>query len=275
VRRIFDYFDVVPQEFERLKQLEEEINHFKNIKVALADISELNEKVEAVRTYQDPAAIEKVLDDKLSKKEISLAEYKKGIKEAARMVRESEAKYHDKRLKIRHVANHYYIPIILSGETERIDYIKHIIQTPSEIKFVDKLEEYLGKAGNKFVGFDWWMFSKLDESLDSVGIPYYDGTANKVREFNPDFVFWLQKGEDYYIVFIDPKGTEHTDYQRKIGGYQEFFEGADGTPKTISHNGGKARVFAFLHTDDVDGLPKAYNKYWFDNIETVLTTILE
>ena len=46
VRRIFDYFSVVPQEFERLKKLEEEINHFKNIKVSLKDISDLAGKIE-------------------------------------------------------------------------------------------------------------------------------------------------------------------------------------------------------------------------------------
>ena len=66
------------------------------------------------------------------------------------MVREATAEYQGKRLKIRHVANHYYIPIILSGETERIDYIKHIIQEDSEIKFLNRLEEYLAKPSNRF-----------------------------------------------------------------------------------------------------------------------------
>lgn len=150
VRRIFDYFSIVQQEFERLKQLEEEINHFKNIKVLLKDISDLTEKVDAVRHYTDPAEIEKQLDDKLAKKEITLQEYKEGIKQAARMVREARAEYQGKRLRISHVANHYYIPMILSGETDRIDYIKHIIQGESEVKFINRLEEYLGRANNKF-----------------------------------------------------------------------------------------------------------------------------
>lgn len=273
VGRIFEYFRIVPQEFDRLKTLEEEINHFKNIKVALKDISDLKEKVEAVRQYSDPATIEKQLDDKLTKKEITLAEYKKGIKQSVQMVRETEYKYQDKCLKIRHVANHYYIPMILSGETERIDYIKHIIQTASEVKFIDKLEGYLSKAGNKFQDFDWWMFSKLDESLDKVCVPYYDGMSNKVREFNPDFIFWLQKGDCYFIVFIDPKGTEHTDYQRKIDGYKTLFEVKCGGQKTIPHVGKKVKVFVFLYTTDTDGLSKAYKNYWFDNIDKTLTRI--
>jgi type III restriction enzyme len=274
VRRVFDYFNIMPQEFDHLKKLEEEINHFKNIKISLKDITELSEKVEAVRQYSDPAAIEKELDEKLTKKKITLQDYKEGIKQAARMVKEAEAKYHDKRLKIRHVANHYYIPMILSGETERIDYIKHIIQTPSEVTFVNHLEEYVAQPGNKFNDFDWWFFSKLDESLDDVYVPYYDGTSNKVRKFKPDFIFWLEKGSKYYVVFVDPKGTEHTEYQRKIDGYSELFEDKGAHKKTIPHNGHKVKVFTFLHTDDIDGLPNLYKKYWFDDIDKAVTSIL-
>jgi len=274
VRRIFDYFSIVPQEFERLKQLEEEINHFKNIKVSLKDISDLSEKIEAVRHYTDPAEMEKQLDDKLAKKEITLKEYKEGIKQTARMVKEARAEYQGKRLKISHVANHYYIPMILSGETDRIDYIKHIIQEESEVKFINRLEEYLGRANNQFQDFDWWMFSKLDESLDDVYLPYYDGSSNKVREFKPDFIFWLQKGDDYFIVFIDPKGTEHTDYQRKIDGYSDIFEEADKIKKLIVHHGRKVRVYVFLHTENVDVLPRKYKQYWSDDVEKVLASVL-
>jgi len=274
-RRIFDYFSIVPQEFERLKQLEEEINHFKHIKVSLKDISDLTSKVESVRQFEEPEVIKKQLKEKLERKEIDLDEYTAGIEKTARMVREIPAEYQGKRLKIRHVANHYYIPLILSAETERIDYIKHIIQTPSEVRFVNLLEEYLARPNNRFKDFNWWMFSKLDETLDDVYIPYYDGTSNKVRDFKPDFIFWFRKGDDYFIVFIDPKGTEHTEYQRKIEGYSAIFEKIDGSKKTIYHDGKKVKVFAFLHTDNVDGLPKKeYKRYWFDDLERVLVSVL-
>jgi len=274
VQRILDYFSIVPQEFERLKQLEDEINHFKNIKVSLKDISDLTEKVDTVRHYTDPAELEKHLDDKLAKKKITLQQYKEGIKQAARMVKEAKAEYQGKRLRINHVANHYYIPMILSGETDRIDYIKHIIQEGSEVKFINRLEGYVEKANNKFQDFDWWMFSKLDESLDEVYLPYYDGSSNKVREFKPDFVFWLQKGDNYFIVFIDPKGTEHTDYQRKIDGYHVLFEDRGGGKKVIPHKGKMVKVYTFLYTDDVDGLSKHYKRYWCDDFGKALTSIL-
>ena len=179
------------------------------------------------------------------------------------------SEYQGKRLKISHVANHYYLPLIISGEIERIEYIKHIVQTPSEIEFLNSLEAYLATSGNRLEHFDWWMFSKLDESLDDVYIPYYDGTSNKVRHFKPDFIFWLQKGNEYFIVFIDPKGTEHTDYQRKIDGYSAIFEDADGAKKRFGHNNKVVGVFTFLHTADKDGLPKPYKRYWFDDLDKI------
>lgn len=267
VRRIFDYFDVTPKEFECLKPLEDEIRHFKNIQVVLENIYELQRKIDRVRNY--PLQINEL---RATYGKLPPEEYERRRQQISQA--EEFSGEDGKRLRIRYVANHYYIPMILSDEGDRIKWIKHILQTESEIKFLEKLEKYLEQDENKFKEFDWWMFSKLDESLDEVYIPYYDGTSNKVREFKPDFIFWLQKGNEYFIIFVDPKGTEHTDYQRKIDGYSAIFEVADGAKKPLGHNGKKVFVFAFLHTDDTDGLPAKYRAYWFDDVEKMLTSVL-
>ncbi len=68
------------------------------------------------------------------------------------------------------------------------------------------------------------MFSKLDQTLDEVYIPYYNPKVNNIAKFKPDFIFWLQKDNRYVILFIDPKGTEYTDGYRKIDGYSRIFE---------------------------------------------------
>lgn len=274
LRRIFAYFGVIPEEFDRFKKLEDEIRHFRSIQVSLKAISDLTSKVESVRDFEDPEVIKKQLKRKLERKEINLDEYTAGVERVARMVREVPAEYSGKRLKIRHVANHYYIPVIISGEKERIEFIKHIIQEESEIEFLNQLETYLSKPENKFTNFDWWMFSKLDENLDKVYIPWYDGKVNRIREFKPDFIFWLQKGDEYFIVFIDPKGTEHTEYERKIDGYSAIYEQGNGEKKPIAHNGKRVFVFAFLHTADTDRLSAGYRQYWFDKVDRVLTSVL-
>jgi hypothetical protein len=272
VRRIFDYFSIIPHEFDGLRKLGDEIKHFRNIKVSLRDISELTAKVEKVAQYQYPEPIKKELKAKFERKEISIDQFMKGVEETVGLERESIVKFDDQRLSIRHVANHYYIPMILSGENKRVDYIKHIIQTPSEVAFVNHLDDYLTKPQNKFKYFDWWLFSKLDESIDSVYIPYYDASSNRIREFNPDFIFWLEKGSKYFIVFIDPKGIQHTDYEHKIDGYSKLFE-TKGSPRVISHEKRKVKVLVYLHTEDTDALSRAYKKYWFESIEKVLDSI--
>lgn len=276
-RRVLDYFGIVPEDFERLKALEDEIRHFKQITVSLKDISELEQKVDQVSRYQEPKIIEAELDAKLDRGEITRKEYKEGIKRSALMVKEATVQYEAKRLRIKHLANHYYIPIILSGEKDRISYIKHIIQTPSEIEFLNRLEQYLNEQGNNLKAFDWWFFSKLDESLDDVYIPWYDPKANDIRHFNPDFVFWLQKSRNYYIVFIDPKGTEQREPDRKLAGYKRIFEETTGIPKILSYNGDRAKVFCFFWTADVHQLPEelGYKGYWVDSMDTVLARILD
>lgn len=265
VGRILDYFSVIPEEFERLKELEEEIRHFRSIKVSLKDISDLQSRVEKVKQY--PTLLKEL---QAQYGTIPAEEYM----QKARSLSGSEQFDEDgQRIRIKYVANHYYIPIILS-EAEKVDYIKHIIKTPSEVKFVKDLERYL-ENDNKFKEFDWWLFSKLDESLDQVYIPYYDPKTNRIRHFYPDFVFWLQKGDGYFIVFIDPKGTSHTDYMHKIAGYRMVFEEDDSGKKVLPHDGLKVRVFTFLYTDDVNVLAQGYRKYWSDNIRKAIANVLE
>ena len=163
IQRIFGYFSVVPEEFEDLRELNDEIRHFKNIKVYLKDISDIQKKIEDVKDY--PSQV-KELQKQYGK--ISPQEY---IERAKNLSGEESFEYDHKKIKIKYIANHYYIPLILSLD-EKVDYIKHIIKTQSEARFINDLEGYLTKADNKFKVFDWWMFSKLDESLDKVYIPY-------------------------------------------------------------------------------------------------------
>ena len=63
------------------------------------------------------------------------------------------------------------------------------ISTPSEVKFINELEDYLKEDRSKFNNFDWWLFSKIDGTLDEVYIPYYNPDTNRISRFNPDFIF--------------------------------------------------------------------------------------
>jgi hypothetical protein len=165
------------------------------------------------------------------------------------------------------------LPLIVSKD-EKIDYIKHIIKTESEVNFIEKLEEYLKNENNKFKNFDWWMFSKIDESLDEVYIPYYDSEENSLKRFKPDFIFWLRKGNSYFIVFVDPKSYKFTDYHDKIDGYKMIFE-ENNRPKEFKYKNFTCYVYCFLNTSDVDRLKShPYKNYWFDNFDKLLENLI-
>jgi superfamily II DNA or RNA helicase len=264
IQRIFNYFSIKPQELEGLKELEEEIKHYKNIKVYLEDIDKIKSKIEKVKECPDK---NKKLENELSKlsDEVRKNIEKLLIKEATEIY-----KFDHQSIRIKYVTHHYYIPLILSETNsieEKMSHIRHIIKTPSEVRFVEDLEDYLAKDDNKFKEFDWWMFSKLDESLDKVFIPYYNPSENKVSNFNPDFIFWLQKGNKYFIVFVDPKGTEHSGWADKLNGYKNVFEGKF---KEI-----KVKLFFISRDASIvrQRFPE-HSQYWFSNIGKMLETII-
>jgi len=256
--RLFAYFRVIPEEVEGLKPLEDEICHFRHIKVFLKDIKELEEKISRVR-----AAPRRVAEMR-AKYEAGQLSFEELISQA-RAIKEFETfNRHGYTLYIKRIANHYYVPVLLSP-SEKIDYIRHVIRHPSEARFINVLECYLGQEDNAFRKLDWWSFSKIDETLDEVYIPYYDPNSNRIRRFVPDFIFWLQKESDYAIVFVDPKGMKHAEYQHKVDGFRQIFRDKTGMPKPLSFDGLRVQVHLFLYTQDANRAPAGYREYWFDN----------
>lgn len=273
LQRYFNYLDLNEEELEKFKHLEDEIKHYKNIRVYLEDLESLkilNNKIKNVAEYENLIKVKKEeLKEKYNRGEIDIDQY---TQEIVKITQSTKREDNFKQLKIKHIAEHYYIPIILS-EDEKIDYIKHIIKVKSEVDFIEDLEEYLKKENNKFKEFDWWMFSKIDENLDEVYIPYYNPNTNKISKFKPDFIFWLRKENDYFIVFIDPKGTEYVDAERKIDGFEKIFQ-ENGKSKVFDHENLKVRVKLLYRTKDKSKATKQYEKYWFESIDEMLEKIL-
>ena len=262
---IFNFWGARFKDFEQFKELENEIRHFEEVSVYLEDISRLKMKIKDVSSYPEK---KKELQASYSK-----IPYEEFVKKSQSLKREEEFEYENKKIKIKYIAEHYYFPLILSKD-EKIDYIKHIIKTRSEVEFIEKLENYLNSENNKFKEFDWWMFSKIDESLDEVYIPYYDIEKGSIRKFKPDFIFWLKKANNYFIVFVDPKSTKFTDYENKIYWYKKLFE-ENNKPKAFKYKNLNCYVYCFLYTNDKDkvrGTP--YENYWFESIDKVLDKIL-
>ena len=274
IPRLISHVNIPIKELEKFKILEEEIVHFKRIGVFLDEerLKLFREKLEKVKKY--PKRIEKEQELAELYGKISQAEYDKRKSEIEKEYAECESiSIGGRELGIYYIAEHYYLPL-LSTE-EKIEWINHVINTPSEHKFIRDLIDYSKKENNLFKKFDWWMFSKIDEHLDEIYIPYYDSSHNSLRKFKPDFIFWLCKNKDYYILFIDPKGIQHTEFGYKIDGYEKIFRKEDGSIKIFQEHGFKIRVFLNLYTDDKSKIPERMGKeYWFDSIEKSLNNLL-
>ncbi|NSW44939.1 MAG: DEAD/DEAH box helicase family protein, partial [Bacteroidales bacterium] len=269
LRNIFKHFSNKAKEFKTFKKLEEEIIHFKRINITADKLNSLREKIEKVKKAKDKDQLKKEIKEKFEKKEIDIDEYTRQIENlSTNIVKETESKYStNENLKIKYIANHYYLPVALT-ESERADFIQHIIKHKSEVDFINELENYLQQENNYFSQFDWWFFSKIDETLDEIYIPYYNPKTNRIDKFKPDFIFWLKKGDEYTILFVDPKGTEHSDAYRKIDGYKRMF----GT-KAGNYNNLKIKVKLLLKTSDLAKVEEEYKNYWFDSLINLKTML--
>ncbi|GAA9656628.1 DEAD/DEAH box helicase family protein [Helicobacter pylori] len=180
----------------------EKIVHFKRVKVRADKKEKLIQTIQEVKEY---APLDKERT-KIAQGEIDPYDTEKHKQDRTFKVDEAEL------LKLK---EHYYTPLI---KAKNCDWLKHVVKVKSESDF---LEELLKITETLQENYDFWAFSKIDEHLDNLFIPYIDNGATE-RHFFPDFIFWLEKGGTQIICFIDPKGSKHTDYEHKADAYQLF-----------------------------------------------------
>ncbi|GAA7598524.1 DEAD/DEAH box helicase family protein [Helicobacter pylori] len=198
----------------------EKIVHFKRIKVKASKKEELVKKIQEVKEYAPLGKQDKTFEA-----------------DGAELLKLKE---------------HYYTPLI---KAKNCDWLKHVVKVESEIDFLKELQE---TETIKVLqeNYDFWAFSKIDEHLDNLFIPYFNNAAE--RRFFPDFIFWLQKGGTQIICFIDPKGTKISDYQHKADAY-ELFKGKVFTPKDNPHFKIQVVLKFYGNKDDVG---ENYKDYW-------------
>jgi len=268
--RLTRYFDIFQREVDGFKPLEDEINHFKRIRVFLENIEELQKKIARVKNYKKPQSSIEDITRKLAIGEISQEEAATRLNAFVNAIKEDT--YSDKgvTLHLKNIPGHYYLPLILSDDAKHM-LINYSVQVESEKIFLRELDAYLDTPDNDFRAFDWWMFSRADENADTITLPYYHPRENRIRDFHPDFIFWLKKGDSYWILFVDPKGMTVTDYQYKIDGYKELFvDHASGQPREFKHNGLTVRVGLAMYTPDANQAPKEYSDFWYDHPRQIL-----
>ena len=279
VGRVMDYFGIRAKELEGLRKLdtEKDIVHFRHMNVDKEHAEELQRKIDRV-LYSKTDAGKKEAGKVFREVEQMELDYSERSQEITRLMHEREltesTTYNDD-VAIEYLSNHYYNPAIFRiGRGRRIDYLKHIIDVDSEVRFLKELKKYVKEKEENCVlkKLDWWMFSKLDEHTDTPFIPYYNPLRNRPAEFIPDFVFWGQKGEDYTILFVDPKGMENQNWERKADGYIRLFE-EDGVARNFEMEGVRVSVrLSFFTRDRNHASEGGYQRFWMDNAKELFAS---
>ncbi len=237
-KRLYLNQKVPKDEFNALDS--EKIVHFKRIQVKADKKEELVKTIQEVKEY---APLDKeTLRMKIAQGEIDPYDTEKHKQDRTFKVGDAEL------LKLK---EHYYTPLI---KAKNCDWLKHVVKVKSESDF---LEELLKITETLQENYDFWAFSKIDEHLDNLFIPYIDNSTGE-RKFFPDFIFWLQKGNTQIICFIDPKGSKHTDYEHKADAYKLF---KDKVFSSKDDPNLKIKVVLKFYGDK-DDVAELYRDYW-------------
>lgn len=243
------HFHQKPKRLKTFQPVLTEINHFEKIEVANLQDEEL-EKLEQI--IIDSINKKKPLYNSVEEagvayqnKEIDLTTFQEQLALFTNQGHPKDYTYNGLKLEINteFLAEHYYNPILLTSETHK-QLFKHIIWVESEVEFLRKLNE----NRDKLEKYDWWYFSKLDETTDDVSIPYYDSALQEYRNFFPDFVFWLkEKDSDNLIIkFIDPKGNRvgTGNAEDKAKGFENIFNG-----HTVKYEDKDVKIDLFFYNE--------------------------
>ncbi len=253
----------VADSIRELNNEDKDIVHFREIRVHSEYVKDIQPKIDSVKQGRTSDSKISDLGAQLKRGEITREEFGKYF------LGEDEETFKD--LTIKKLLGHYYLPVVLGNE--KADYIQHIIKVPSEIAFINALEEWT-KNNEVLLETSWdaWMFSKLDESLDRVHIPYYDSERNEYRRFLPDFVFWMCRENEYRIVFVDPKGEAHTSSYRKIDGYKKLFleDGKDRKVRVFEHGKRSVSVDLLFYNPGASPLGP-YKYHWIGDPSRIFT----
>ncbi|QQW91323.1 DEAD/DEAH box helicase family protein [Helicobacter pylori] len=219
----------------------EKIVHFKRIKVK-ADKEEA--LIKTIQEVKEHAPLDKeTLRIKIAQGEIDPYDAEKHKQDKTFEVDDAEL------LKLK---EHYYTPLI---KAKNCDWLKHVVKVESEIDFLKELQE-TETIKTLQENYDFWAFSKIDEHLDNLFIPYTNNVTE--RRFFPDFIFWLQKGDTQIICFIDPKGITYADYEHKADAYK-LFKDKIFNPKNDPHF--KIKVVLKFYGNK-DRVADGYRDYW-------------
>lgn len=263
LKSIDKHFNQTPKVLHRFEIVTNEIKHFQHIQTRNRPSGELLALENEIKNYLDNNQYSEAdLYQMVKENTIDEEQFKQMILELSR---QGDSNFG---VELKTLDEHFYNPLLLAKTNYESDF-RHIINVESEKIFLDALIKYSEHVDSKLNDFDWWFFSKLDETIDNVKIPYYDKSEHKYRSFYPDFVFWLKKDLNYFIVFVDPKGTEHLKNPiDKVIGFNEIFS------DDVIQNKTTIKVSLWYYNPEKPGeFIGDYENYWSDDLSKVFDLV--
>lgn len=254
-----NYFNEPIKKLSEIKILDGEISHYQEVKTNIGkDEAEKLEKdiAKILKPKKTSAELFQMVRDGMDQKEFERLDQERIANENIDTLRQY--------LEFKVLEEHYYSPILFKQDSEKF---QHIIKEQSEIEFLEALKNYADSENNNLRKFDWWFFSKIDQSVDKVGIPYFDSEAGEYRTFFPDFIFWLKKDEKYQIKFIDPHGVQFIgNSAEKIDGFNDF---QSDLTKLKDKNIQSAEMYFYNEQGVPHGVDEFYSQYFTSNMEKI------
>lgn len=220
------FFHAKRKEFREFVNLDGEIRHFERFTSTLDEmiINEINKKIKELVSHSTSTKSEAQLMEEVKQGKISLEQYTQAIKSNASKSTQCEVCGYKLDSSL---SKHYYNPLIIDekGASSENGSIVYAIRHSSEVEFLRDLQSYILREDSALKDCEW-CFCRLVENVDEIYIPYFDENAQEMRRFYPDFIFWIKRGSEFDIVFIDPKGVSLApqNAENKAQGFREIFE---------------------------------------------------
>jgi type III restriction enzyme len=260
------HFRSKPQRIKKFKDLVDgNIVHYQKVKTRL-------EQKEILLLHE---LIEDVIEKKYKNKEEIAQEFKEGKIDYQQMQFEFEkfdqqeqalSSFRLPEVDKSFLMEHYYNPVLLIKPPDQ-NLFRNIISEESELDFYKRLILYAKNTeSNNLETYDWWYFSKLVESIDEIKIPYFNSERGEYANFYPDFIFWLKRGDQYFIKFIDPKGLKlgQDNARDKLTGFETIFRNG----QTLTFNDKLLEVELYFYNQQFsnDAQLENYRRYQFADI---------
>ena len=140
-RQALQFFSVHGKEFGEFKPLEDEINHFRHIKVALEEADFASFELQLRRFLESPQVMREI-QARLFANQIT---FDQALEQGSAYQQSHKFDHQGQTVQFKRITQHYYLPLLVA-EHDKLDYIRSVIRVASEVRIPGYLGRLSGQA---------------------------------------------------------------------------------------------------------------------------------